>query len=384
MFRKMPVILLAMILVIGIFHPWIPPFYQSLLYGISLSLKSLIVFILPFLIFGLLCKTAMQLAKQASKWIILLLVGICISNFCSTMISYLIGHTAYQFDLSLPVPQETLSLMPIGDFSLPKLFNNSYAMIAGLVIGLFLGIFKPQYTEKFTFYIEKCVGVLLRMLLYIIPLFIVGFIVKMLYDGVMGMILRNYGPIFILVVGAVFSYVGFIYWAVHRFDYQAAIQSIKNMLPATIVAFSSMSSAVAMPLTILGVEKNTKGSDAGRSIIPATVNVHLIGDCFAIPVFAFAIMKSFGFAEPSMFNYLIFALYFVLAKFSVASVPGGGILVMLPVLETYLGFTGEMLSLITTLYILFDPVITAANVLGNGGVAIGAGHFLNRNRTTEA
>jgi Na+/H+-dicarboxylate symporter len=105
------------------------------------------------------------------------------------------------------------------------------------------------------------------------------------------------------------------------------------------------------------------------------VNIHLIGDCFAIPIFAFAIMKSFGIAEPAFASYLIFAGYFVMAKFSVAAVPGGGILVMLPILETYLGFNGEMLSLITALYILFDPLITSANVLGNGGFAMGIGNL---------
>jgi Na+/H+-dicarboxylate symporter len=67
---------------------------------------------------------------------------------------------------------------------------------------------------------------------------------------------------------------------------------------------------------------------------------------------------------------LTFALYFVLAKFSVAAIPGGGILVMLPILESQLGFTAEMGSMITALYILFDPVITCANVLGNGGFAM--------------
>jgi Na+/H+-dicarboxylate symporter len=125
-----------------------------------------------------------------------------------------------------------------------------------------------------------------------------------------------------------------------------------------------------MPLTMIGAEKNTKNSFLSRLIIPATVNIHLIGDCFAIPIFAFAVIKSFGAIEPTFFSYLIFALYFVLAKFSVAGIPGGGVLVMLPVLESHLGFTSEMSSLITALYILFDPVITSANVSGNGGFAM--------------
>jgi Na+/H+-dicarboxylate symporter len=142
------------------------------------------------------------------------------------------------------------------------------------------------------------------------------------------------------------------------------------MLPAAITGVGTMSSAAAMPLTILGVEKNSKHSDLARAIIPATVNIHLIGDCFAIPIFAFAVLKNFGIEQPDFAAYLIFACYFVLAKFSVAAIPGGGILVMLPILESYLGFQPEMMSLITALYILFDPVITPANILGNGAFAL--------------
>ena len=103
--------------------------------------------------------------------------------------------------------------------------------------------------------------------------------------------------------------------------------------------------------------------------MPATVNIHLVGDCFAIPIFAYAVLKSFGMNEPSLLSYLTFSLYFVMAKFSVAAIPGGGILVMLPILESHLGFNAEMMSMITALYVLFDPVITCANVFGNGAFA---------------
>jgi Na+/H+-dicarboxylate symporter len=138
------------------------------------------------------------------------------------------------------------------------------------------------------------------------------------------------------------------------------------MLPAASVGFSAMSSAAALPLTIMASEKNVTNKEVARSCIPATVSIHLIGDCLAIPIFAFACLKNFGHLDPSFLSYLYFAIYFVLAKFSVAAIPGGGIIVMLPILEAYLGFSGEMMSLITALYLLFDPVITTANILGNG------------------
>jgi Na+/H+-dicarboxylate symporter len=120
---------------------------------------------------------------------------------------------------------------------------------------------------------------------------------------------------------------------------------------------------------MIAAEKNANDPDIVRSIIPATVNIHLVGDCFAIPIFAYAILKNYGMVEPSLMHYLIFSYYFVIAKFSVAAIPGGGIIVMLPVLESYLGFNSSMCALITALYILFDPVITCVNVLGNGGFA---------------
>ena len=77
----------------------------------------------------------------------------------------------------------------------------------------------------------------------------------------------------------------------------------------------------------------------------------------------------FKLKETLLLNYFMFVVYFVIAKFSVAGIPGGGIIVMLPILESYLGFNSEMMSLITALYILFDPINTCINVLGNGAFA---------------
>lgn len=371
MFRKMPFVLLALMIVIGLFHSWIPKDVQSILYGMSLSIKSLVVFILPLVIFGLLFKTTVGFARSASKMILMILVAICLSNFLSTMISYSVGRVAYTFDLHMSFPSAEDELQPSFVFTLPKLIGNDKAMLAALALGLLLGWLRPSLAAFIGAKMDRLVGYLLKGILYLIPLFIAGFLIKMYHDNVMGYIIQNYGMIFALTACSVFAYIALLYFLAGRGRQISFVQSLKNMLPAAIAGFGSMSSAAAMPLTLLGTEKNSQNPDLARSIIPATVNVHLIGDCFAIPIFAFAVMKSFGVAEPHFMTYLIFACYFVLAKFSVAAVPGGGILVMLPILERYLGFDAMMLSLITALYILFDPIITCANVFGNGSFAMG-------------
>lgn len=370
MFRFMPMILIGIILCGGILSPSMPVASLSVLYAASLSLKALIVFVLPLIIFSLLFKTAVQLAKKATKTIFLIFGGVCCSNFLSTWLSFGVGKLVYRFDLSMALPKQADVLMPAWTFSMPKWIGNDMAMFAGLILGCASALLIPKTASQISSWLEKCVSIVLKGILWTIPLFILGFVVKMGYDGVLIQMMQDYAAILAVVAAAVFLYIFFLYFAANGFSFSHGVQSFKNMVPAALAGFGSMSSAAAMPLTILGAEKNARNPDVARAVIPATVNIHLIGDCFAIPIFAFAVLKNFGVADPSILTYLPFALFFVMAKFSVAAVPGGGILVMLPILESALGFEGGMLSLITALYILFDPVITCANVMGNGAFSL--------------
>lgn len=370
MFKKMPFILAFIIAVVLLLDPYLSYQVKSIIYAASLSIESVIVFLLPIIIFGLLFKAAVNLARQSPSMIILIIAGVCSSNFISTFLSHFVGSWIYHFDLTLKNPTELHALQPYWSLVAPKLIPNSYAMILGLLLGVLAAYVKPEHALKTAKFIERGVEKILYSFAYLIPMFVAGFIVKMQYDGIIITIIKDYALVFLVVAIAQFSYISFIYFCASKFNLKNTIHSIKNILPAAITGFCTMSSATSMPLTILGVEKNALNPDLGRSVIPATVNIHLIGDCFAIPIFAYAIMKNFGLPEPSMFAYLIFAFNFVIAKFSVAAIPGGGVIVMVPILATYLGFNSEMLSLIIALYVLFDPVITSANVFGNGGFAL--------------
>lgn len=376
MFHKMPLILLAVIISMILLQPLMPIDMQAFLYAISLSIKSLLLLVLPIIIFSLLFKTAVELAHQATKLILLILIAVCFSNFLSTFISHYVGISLYHLDLKLVLPAATNELIPLWNLKLPTLIQNDKAMFSGIIAGIALSFLRPTFANQAGKYLSHGVNKLLYYFTFIIPFFVAGFVVKLGYDGLVRSIIQQYAIILVIIVIAQFSYIALIYFLANNLKIKQCLLALRNMLPAAIAGFSTMSSASAMPLTILGTQKNAKEGDFARSVIPTTVNIHLIGDCFAIPILAYAILKSFGAPEPLFMQYLIFAGYFVLAKFSVAAVPGGGIIVMLPILESYLGFNSPMLSLITALYLLFDPFITAANVLGNGGFAL----FLDKYR----
>lgn len=384
MMRKMPVILLLEIILLLIISPFLPLPVKQALYGLSVSIKSAIVFLLPVLIFGLLFKTMVGLAKHATLIILFILVGVIVSNTVTTFLSHYVGEGVFHLSMSMIQPSGDGALAPSFELLLPKLIANDKAMFLGIILGVLAAYVFPVASNRIAKRLDKIIVSIFVNFLYIIPLFIAGFIIKLEYDDVMGTIVKDYTAIFAIIALTQFTYLCIYYSIANRFNFKKAFTAIRNMIPAAITGFTSMSSAAAMPVTIEGVRENTRNKDLASSIVPATVNIHLIGDCIAIPVFAYAVMKSFGFAEPSFMTYLTFLMYFVLAKFSVAAVPGGGILVMLPVLESTLGFNAEMLSLMTALYILFDPVITCTNIFGNGAFAILIDKFIPSELTKKS
>jgi len=369
MFHKMPLVLIGLIAIVIGLGQFIPLEVKQFLFACSLSIKSIILFLLPLVIFGLLFKTAVNLSRQATGVILIILAAVCCSNFAAAFLSHYVGSIVYHFDLSIAAPIEADALQPAWQWGLPQLIANDKAMFTAILFGIVFALLTPKRANSLADKLQRLVNHILKLFMYLIPVFVAGYLIKLESDGMINTILHDYAGIFLVVAAAQFTYIGFLYLLLSKGRLLVFFKSIKNMLPAAISGFTTMSSAASLPLSIAGVEANAKNKELARSIVPATVNIHLLGDCFAIPIFAYAVLKSFGMPEPSLMTYLIFTMYFVIAKFSVAAVPGGGIIVMLPILGTYLGFNAPMMSLITALYILLDPVITCANVLGNGAFA---------------
>jgi Na+/H+-dicarboxylate symporter len=187
---------------------------------------------------------------------------------------------------------------------------------------------------------------------------------------VISFVLSEYLAIAGIFIVSAYGYVLLQLFIVSGLKISKWLSYLKNLLPAIITGFGAMSSAAALPLSIRAAESNCHDKNTAAIIVPCSVSVHLVGDCFFIPFVALVISFAFGNGLPDPSSCLIFALHFVAAKFAVAAVPGGGILVMLPILEKYLGFNSDMLGLITAVYVMFDSFITGCNVAGNGSFAI--------------
>lgn len=366
---KMPLVLLGIIGVILALGSMMPLALKAGLYATSVSIKGLIVAALPIIIFGLLFRAAVLMARKAT-WIVALILGsVCLSTFVAVFLARFVGLGLYNMDLSMALPPVLDPLVPLWNWEMQSWISNSMVMMGAVASGI-IGVFTvPEEAARFSEALDRLVATILRALTYVIPLFVAGFVVKLQHEGVFVTILKNYSLVFAGISVAQFAYIFLLYGMLAKGSFSKMCTMIRNMLPATISGFTSMSSAASMPLMIEGVEKNTTHKHMAKVVVPVLVNIHMIGECFTDVILAYAVLKTYGVVDPSLAQYFMFSLWFFVARFSCAGIPGGGILVVKPFLLTYFAFTEDMFSLIAALYILFDPMLTAANILGDGALA---------------
>lgn len=365
--------LAGLFLVALFFGNVIPTPIKSIIYALSLTIKEILLFILPLIIFSCLFHSLLANKGKVLKFIAILLSVICFSNFISILAAYGIGTLTLN-EIGNLSPQsevaETL-LDPLWSFTLPQWLRNEHALFLGLALGVFISFFPNPRLIKLGEIANTGVTLFLQKIIVpLLPLFAFGYILKMQHEGLLTQIIGSYGRIILLIVVANLLYLFIMFLAAARFNIKNCLGYIKNVLPAGILGFSTMSSMVTMPVTLNAAEKNTGNPELVRAVIPATVNIHMVGDSISIPILAMAVLLSFGSSLPDLNQYLIFTAFFMLIKFSVPGIPCGTILVMLPILEKYFGFTAEMSAFITAIYILFDSVITVGNVLGNSALVI--------------
>lgn len=368
---KLPLILISEIILCLFFGDMVSTDIKSALYAVSLSIKEALLIVLPFIIFSFLLSSIGTLQKGALSFVVIAFLMVILSNFTATTFAGFLGvFTLNALDNIQAFTPSTLDLLPLWDLDFPSFLSNDTALFLGLLCGILVSLTGFHKGQNMARYLQQYALLFLkRFFIPVIPVFVLGFILKMQHDGILTLIVQNYLSVFVVITLLAFTYIILLYGLAARFKPSKWMISIRNMVPALVTGFSTMSSASALPLITTASEKTSK-NPVVNGIVPLSINIHMIGDCFSLSILALAIMVSFGQPLPDPSAFLTFTFFFVIARFSVAAVPGGGVLVILPVLESTLGFSPEMLSLILALYILFDPIATSANVFGNGAFAL--------------
>lgn len=371
-FINLPFFVLILFISTLCFGKYVDNSIKSNLYAISLLLKDLIVFVLPVIIFSFVFNGILSLKNESIKVILILVPLVCLSNFSGFWISYIFAAPILKTGIiSISELKTSSPLIPAWTCDIAPLIKNDIALISGVILGIIGNFTKLELIDKISSKLNTFANFILKkMICPILPIFVLGFIIKMQYEGTLLLVVKEYALLLCLVAILAYGYMFSIMFFLSGRDLKKTFQKFRKLVPGVLIGLFSMSSAAAIPTTIEGSEKNLENKNIAKFIIPATANMHLLGDCFAIPIIGLALMVSFGYELPSISQYFVFTLYGVVAKFAAAGIPGGSALIFVPIFENLFGFSAPMLTAITAIYVLFDPIATSSNVFGHGMFAI--------------
>ena len=379
--RSLPMrLFFSIILAIGIAQylnlNWICRFYT-----LSSLFIDVLIITLPIIVFIYILSAIMSMERSSPLLILFIFITVTLSNSMALVTAFCVGKIVIpQFSLpslSLLTKEFTSTIRPLICIRSPFNIATDTAMYTGIILGIAASFLSADSFIKITmarlsFYSRDAITHFLqKIFIPLLPLYVFGFALKLSYEGSLNFLINSYTQIFIVSLLIITFYIFLYYFIAAQGSWRQTLKYLRSMIPAGLTGFSTMSSAATMPVTLQCTKINLKNGDAfSELVVPSTANIHMLGDDISIILIAFSLLLINGSELPDFIHFIPFICAYCMAKLSCVGIPGASVLVVLPVLQNYLGFTPEMTAMLTTLYFLQDPFGTCANVMGNGAFAI--------------
>lgn len=371
----LPRILIAIALGIGcsLFFPmWATRLFTTFndLFGNFLG------FIIPLIILGLVAPGIAELGRGAGR-----LLGITTaiaygSTIFAGFLAYFTSVGVYPRILdnqgganSLTVLDETV-IEPFFSIEMPPLMGVMSALILAFILGMGLAAVQGNAFKAVLIEFREVINkVITAVIIPLLPLYIFGIFLKMGAEGVVGGVLSLFVKVILVIFVLHILLLVIQFLAAGAVADKNPFQLLRNMLPAYLTALGTQSSAATIPVTLrCSVENGVRPEIAGFTV-PLCATIHLAGSTLKIVACAVAIMFMMGIPTPPGL-FAGFILMLGVTMVAAPGVPGGAIMAALGVLQSILGFDETLQGLMIALYIAMDSFGTAANVTGDGAIAV--------------
>ncbi|PKP43336.1 MAG: sodium:proton antiporter [Bacteroidetes bacterium HGW-Bacteroidetes-10] len=333
-------------------------------------------FIIPLIILGLVAPGIADLGKGAGR-----LLGITTAlAYGSTLLAGFFSYFTTRWSMPLIIDKnssftslETLTgteISPFFSVDMPPLMTVTTALIFAFVLGLGIAsISGSALKSSLSEFRDLVTVVIVKVIIPFLPLYIFGIFLKIAEEGQAVMIMNLFFKVIIVIFAMHILLLLFQYSLAGMITKRNPVKALITMLPAYMTALGTQSSAATIPVTLAQAKKNGVDEELADFVIPLCATIHLAGSMLKIVACAFAIMWMLDMpAGLDLFTGFIFMLGITMV--AAPGVPGGAIMAAVGVLQSMLGFDQYAIGLMIALYIAMDSFGTAANVTGDGAIAL--------------
>lgn len=333
-------------------------------------------FFIPVLIFALVAPAIAGLGRGAGKWLGIT-AGIAYgSTIISGLIAYGLSIALYPTLLAGRSINTNVSdieegaLAPYFTVEMPAPFEVMSALLLSFCVGVAMTSVKSDNLYAITKEFENVVvKVIWGFVIPLLPIYIFGMFLSLGMNGNLGDVLVAFAKVLILAVVMTIVYLVFQYILAGIISGKNPFTALKNMAPAYFTALGTSSSAATIPVTLESSLKNGISKPVAGFVIPLCATIHLSGSMMKLTLYAFAIVTMTD-MDVSFGKAMSFIFLLGIMMIAAPGVPGDAVMVAVGLLQANMGFDESLVALMIAAYIAIDSVGTAANVTGDGAIAM--------------
>lgn len=352
----------------------LPEWIQRIFATFNSLFGNFLNFFVPLLIVGLIVPGIANVGRNAGKLLLVTLTiaytftvlsGMYTWGFCELIYPTLLDGAELKV-----VEQAESGFTPYFVIDMPPIMGVMSALVASFLIGMGITAINGESLRGvFNDFQDIILLTISKVVIPLLPLYIFGIFLSISSSeqilSVLGLFIKLILVIFLftaLLLVLQFSVAGIV-------ARRNPFKMLKRMLVAYVTALGTQSSAATIPVTLEQTIKNGVNPSIAGFVIPLCATIHLSGSTTKITACAIAIMMMLGMdIDPITIVGFIFMLGITMV--AAPGVPGGAIMASIGVLQSILGFDQTSIALMIALYIAMDSFGTAANVTGDGAIAV--------------
>jgi Na+/H+-dicarboxylate symporter len=330
---------------------------------------------IPVLIFALITPAIAGIGKGAGKWLGLTAGIAYASTIVSGLIAFGVATASYNWLLG-DKKMDTLAdidegaLSPFFEIDMPAPFEVMTALILAFCVGLAMTAVKSDvlYTG-----VRELEGVVMKVIkvfvIPLLPIFVYGTLLGMGMNGTLLDVIGSFIKVLVLATVMTLLLLVLQYLVTGAVVKKNPFKALWNMMPAYATALGTSSSAATIPVTLECAKKNGVTENVAGFTVPLCATIHLAGSMMKISLFALAVIHMFD-LDIGTGQFLGFLFLLGIMMVAAPGVPGGAIMAAVGVLGDQLGFDQDQIAIMIAAYIAIDSFGTAANVTGDGAIAL--------------
>ena len=330
-------------------------------------------FIVPLLILGLVTPAIAGVGRGAGR----LLLSVMLLSYFSTVLAAFFAYGCagellphYVNGEQVASAGNGLTFQPYFELKIPPLCDVLTALALSFMVGAGIIATKSEALKRGVEDFGEIVKLtIMKVIIPGLPVYIMTMICEMTASGKIGAMAGTMFKVIGTGWALTIVFLVLLYVAAGALAGRNPFVMLWRMLPAYLTGLSIASSSAVIPVTLECCERNGISKDVRDFTIPLCANVHMVGSAIKMLTSMIAISIIYR-LEPDFGKMANFIFMMGIAAVAAPGVMSGVLMASVGLMESIVGFTSEQIGLLMTFYMALDGYGPAANVTGDGAIAL--------------